>query len=282
MPDLPSARGLDPRVVAGIHVFLLHGVRGISPRMTTEGEALNISCEGRQGSPVGSLSPAGARGAGFRLVAPARLQYHRCPDPAFVEAGMFWRQPSIEEEIAFLESIYGAKNTAKIFDHLYDNLSIIDSKSASLLTFNAIGLAAISIWLGYVPPNQLHFWLDVVFVAFVSSCCLCLLAVFLYWSTKAGGRGRPRPAREVEATLLRKRRFRTWVYRFAWAISGLSVLALLVISIYHGYGTYRKVYGSCDADCMKQFGPENWGNLDFGDSRRVIIVKPDGASVVVE
>jgi hypothetical protein len=195
---------------------------------------------------------------------------------------MFWRQPSIEAEIRFLESIYGKNNTGKIFEHLYGTLSIIDSKAASLLTFNAIGLAAISIWLGYVPPNKLHYWLDVVFVALVLSCCLCLLAVSIFWSTERDiGEGDVSTG-QVEATLLRKRWGRTVSYRFAWAISGLSVLALLFISAYHAHGTYRKVYGSCDADCMKQFGPENWGNLDFGDSRRVIIVKPDGASVVVE
>jgi hypothetical protein len=191
---------------------------------------------------------------------------------------VFWRQPSVEAEVAFLESIYGNDNPDRILDHLYDNLSIIDSKSASLLTFNAIGLAAISIWLGYVPPNQLHFWLDVVFVAFLVSCCLCLGAVILYWSTRREIEGGDVSANVVEEKLLRKRRNRTWAYRGAWTISGLSVLALLAISIYHAYGTYRKVYGSCDPACMKHFGPENWGNFDFDTARHVIVVTPDEAA----
>jgi hypothetical protein len=52
----------------------------------------------------------------------------------------------------------------------YELLNILDSKASALLTFNAIALASISIWLGYVPLNYLHLALDLIFIVLLLSC----------------------------------------------------------------------------------------------------------------
>ncbi len=56
----------------------------------------------------------------------------------------------------------------------YELLNILDAKAAALLTFNALSLTAIAVWLGYVPLNFLHLSLDLVFLALLTSCAFLL------------------------------------------------------------------------------------------------------------
>jgi len=141
---------------------------------------------------------------------------------------------------------------------LYGHLSIIDSKASSLLTFNAIGLTAISIWLEYVPLNFLHLTLDGIFVALLASCILCLAAVFLYW-VRDDRLSDPR----FIGILKKKIRIRTRVYVCAWSLSLASVTLLIVVSSLHMYDSYLQVTQLCNEDCESLLDSEQWRNLDY-------------------
>jgi hypothetical protein len=101
----------------------------------------------------------------------------------------------------------------------YELLNIVDGKSSGLLTFNAIFLASISVWLGYVPLNYLHLSLDIVFLALLVSCAFLLRVIWLKWSTPG------QPADELNELRLR----RTKRYRAAWVISAASVGAVIIV-----------------------------------------------------
>jgi hypothetical protein len=53
----------------------------------------------------------------------------------------------IHEQIQALRHLTGAEDHQKLFDHLYGCLSILDAKSASLLTFNSIITAVYAIFM---------------------------------------------------------------------------------------------------------------------------------------
>src|SRR3712207_4155744 len=65
----------------------------------------------------------------------------------------------------------------------YELLNILDHKASALLTFNAVALASISIWLGYVSLNFLHLALDLVFLALLFSCTTLLRIIWLRWAS---------------------------------------------------------------------------------------------------
>lgn len=151
----------------------------------------------------------------------------------------------------------------KRFAFLYGNLSILDQKSSTLLAFNAIGMTAISVWLGYVPPNWLHLALDLIFLVLLASCALALSVVNLHWSTIEELSDDELQTR----TLLRKRDSRTISYKRAWALSVTSVLALFVVSSVHTVGTFVQAAGRCNEICAEIFSQDAFGNLDKSSDR---------------
>ncbi|WP_243074351.1 hypothetical protein [Microbacterium sp. SS28] len=136
---------------------------------------------------------------------------------------------------------------------LYDLLNILDSKASALLTFNAIGLAAIAVWLGYVPLNFLHLSLDVVFLLILVSCGLLLVIIFLRWADRGID------VDDLEKTRLR----RTVYYHVAWAISLTCVVLVFVVAAVHSVGTALIAFDSCDQVCQRFYSDAVFGNLDY-------------------
>ncbi len=134
----------------------------------------------------------------------------------------------------------------------YELLNIIDGKAAALLSFNALLLAAISIWLGYVPANFLHFLLDLAFLTLLGSCLFLLSILWLHWT------------RPVDAVALERLRLkRTSRYRVSWVLAMVGVVVVCAVSVVHTVGTGLKAFGACKSDrCTEFFGPDVFGNLD--------------------
>jgi hypothetical protein len=136
----------------------------------------------------------------------------------------------------------------------YALLNILDGKASALLTFNAIALASISIWLGYVPLNYLHLALDLVFIVLLLSCGLLLRIIWLRWAA----------IQEHVDVLDRVRQDRTRHYRLAWKLSIGSVICLILISIVHALGTAMVSTDTCGPLCRYFYSEKIFGNLDYG------------------
>lgn len=143
--------------------------------------------------------------------------------------------------------------------HLYDLLSILDSKAAALLGFNAIFLTALSVWLGYIKPNLMHLILDLVFLVLLVSCGLLLSVIFLKWS--------PEDDTVAGATeLARVRKFRTRCYTAAWGLSATSILIVFLVAAVHTVGTGLKASDNCGCACQTFFSEDIFGNVDNDDT----------------
>lgn len=136
----------------------------------------------------------------------------------------------------------------------YELLNILDGKASALLTFNAIGLTALAVWLGYVPLNFLHLALDLVFLALLVSCAFLLSIIALRWATGPTDLG----------MLKSTRRRRTRSYRTAWTLAIGSVLLVIVISAVHAWGTVLIAVDQCGEICQGFYSSEVFGNLDYG------------------
>jgi hypothetical protein len=121
----------------------------------------------------------------------------------------------------------------------YELLNILDSKASALLTFNALGLASISIWLGYVPLNYLHLALDLIFIVLLVSCGSLLRIIWLRWAA----------IQEKVEVLNRIRQDRSRHYRLAWKLSIGSVICLVLISTVHTLGTAMVSTDTCGPLC---------------------------------
>jgi hypothetical protein len=167
---------------------------------------------------------------------------------------------SEDDEIAEMEElkkIFPAAPSERL-EFLYGNLTILDGKTASLLTFNALGLAVLAVWLTRIPPNKLHAVLDLVFIVFLISCALCLATVNVFWSPTSHFR-----AEQFQLTeLIRKRNQRTRFYRGAWRTLWLAVLVLIGVSLFHGAGTALRALGRCQSSCQELFSESQWGTAE--------------------
>jgi hypothetical protein len=145
--------------------------------------------------------------------------------PADGAASQAWshskaRRPDVQALLDFFPV------AADRFAFLYESLSVLDSKASSLMAFNAIGLAALAVWLEYVPQNFLHLALDAIFVLLVLSSAICFWVVRVHWSPPEHFR---QPELHTE-TLVSVRDQRTSQYRWAWWLSLISVLAFGAVS----------------------------------------------------
>lgn len=146
---------------------------------------------------------------------------------------------AIEEHIRALETSKIADSSSQRFSFLYENLCILDSKASSLLTFNAVGLAALAIWLESIPRNFFHLTLDLAFLLFLISCGFCLKIVWIYWASTAD----LRDPNVLSSNLLRLRESRTMTYRWAWLLSTLAVAVTGLATIFHTFETAQKAFG---------------------------------------
>ena len=127
--------------------------------------------------------------------------------------------------IAALSKIVLSETHQNLFDHLYSCLSIIDSKSSSMLGFNSIILAVFAILMtGDLPLSQ-SIVANVGMATILLSALLLLSVVWIHWSsTQECGD----PDRHANV-LLAVRDSRTIRYRVAWLLAVASVLALCVL-----------------------------------------------------
>ena len=142
--------------------------------------------------------------------------------------------------LAALEKRKVVEGYAGNFTFLYDALSILDAKASSLLTFNAVGLTALAIWLASIPLNFFHLALDLAFVGFLASCALCLKIVWLYWVSTAD----LNTDEAYPVKLLEVRDSRTVLYRWAWVLAVFAVVVTGLAAIHHTFETLFTVYYS--------------------------------------
>lgn len=160
-------------------------------------------------------------------------------DPVF----MFRRglHNSDDERLAHFKALAKrdlAKGYNDNFTLLYEALSILDAKASSLLTFNAVGLTALAIWLERIPLNFFHLTLDVAFLCFLLSCGLCLKIVWLHWSSTEDLTNTD----QYPVGLLEVRDSRTVLYRWAWLLAVCAVLVTSLATISHTLETLFTVY----------------------------------------
>lgn len=120
---------------------------------------------------------------------------------------------------------------AKLFEHLYDCLTILDQKSSSMLQFNSIMMAIMAIFLVQQDIGQTARILLLLglYSTMVSSAML-LWVIWVQWSV---AQHMVDPVLHGE-TLLRKRNERTVLYRFAWnfAVLGVFLVAAFGLAVY--------------------------------------------------
>jgi hypothetical protein len=137
-------------------------------------------------------------------------------------------QKELQRHIAALTAMTTAREHQALFDHLYECLSILDAKSASLLSFNSIIIAVFAIFLASEPRGfswaVLNFGVAVILI----SCLLLLIVVWVHWSTTAQLQSREDHA----IILLQVRSDRTFKYGLAWyfSVAGMVALSLFLIS----------------------------------------------------
>ena len=134
-----------------------------------------------------------------------------------------------EEHIGALEEMYKSPEDKELFKHLYDCLSILDSKSTSLLTFNSVIIAVFAIFTVAEPLGVA--WIAIAFGMAMTlvSCLLLLWVVWIHWSTTDDLKDKE----NHPLTLLRVRRSRTVLYRLAWYFSVAGISGLLLFFAYH-------------------------------------------------
>lgn len=136
----------------------------------------------------------------------------------------------------------------------YELLSILDSKASALLTFDAIALTSLSIWLGYIPLNYMHAALDIVFLCMLVSCGSLLFIIWLRWASNE----------EDEVVLNEIRVRRTRHYQFSWYLSVVGIAAIVIVSLVHTTGTFLISTDNCGPTCQYFFSERVFGNLDYG------------------
>lgn len=133
-------------------------------------------------------------------------------------------------ELADLDEHFSRK---EILALVRDMLTVLNGKSASLLTFNAIALASLSVWASNTSIDAgtalsfFHLCLDVVYLLFLLSSVVCLYNASVLWS------GRDALSEDKILRYLRTRDDRTAMHRMSLAISLWAVGILIVLSVLH-------------------------------------------------
>jgi hypothetical protein len=133
------------------------------------------------------------------------------------------------------ETLAHAKNLNKlmanndqeaVFNHLYGSLSILDAKSASLLQFNSVLIAILTIFITSEKVPTTSYGIGVVgILTTLVSCALLLEVVWVHWSTNE----HMSTAEEHATKLLQVRKERTILYRRAWNFSKFGLLTLVPV-----------------------------------------------------
>jgi len=138
---------------------------------------------------------------------------------------LFTKHPKTEAELqSHLDALTGMTKgeQPKLFEHLYSCLSILDTKSSSLLASNAIISAVFAIFMSAdLSPFQ---WIiiHVGMALILASSLLLLLVVWIHWSPTED----LNDLAKYKIDLLRRRDSRTKRYEKAWILSFLAIVAL--------------------------------------------------------
>jgi hypothetical protein len=125
-------------------------------------------------------------------------------------------------EKALCEMMTGEKKD--LFSHLYGCLSILDTKSSSLLASNAITSAVFAIFMSNpLPRPELMITLDVGMASILVSSLFLLWVIRVHWATKD-------ELRDLDV-LWGLWRSRTISYQLAWYLSVLAIVALLAFLV---------------------------------------------------
>lgn len=131
-------------------------------------------------------------------------------------------EKTLKEHVISLSRMAKVREHRELFDHLYECLSILDSKSQSLLAFNAIIIAVFSIFLTRIQPIVELVTIGIGLVSILISSFLLLSVIWVHWSTTEHLNDPNKHA----VTLLNIRRSRTIKFRLAWYCAVTSIILL--------------------------------------------------------
>lgn len=127
-----------------------------------------------------------------------------------------------------------------------DTLTVLNAKAATLLTFNAIALASLSIWASNTPVvagsplASFHVALDCVYLLLLVSGLLSLFNVSIRWYFDA-------PLSDSQlVSYLQERDRRTKLHRAALAIASSGLPALVAASLLYLTSVASFVFGLCE------------------------------------
>ena len=129
-----------------------------------------------------------------------------------------------------LKNILHHEDHYRIFNFLYDNLNIIDSKASSLLTYNSLIIAGIAIILSMKDKADLitFLYISAIFI-FIISSIFCLKVAYLHWSSTTDLKD---PTKHLDE-LLEVREKRSINYRFSWYLSFWSTIYIGLLIIFN-------------------------------------------------
>ena len=115
-----------------------------------------------------------------------------------------------------------------LFQHLYENLNVLDSKTGVLISLNGILIASYVFILTPATNHISHgdapaFLLAVGYSTF--AIMLCMRVIWVHWSSRANFDH----ANDHMRALIRLRTRRTILFRRAWTFTAISLVALLVL-----------------------------------------------------
>jgi hypothetical protein len=132
-------------------------------------------------------------------------------------------QSDLEDHVSALSGMTSAHEHEAVFDHLYGCLSILDSKSSSLLSFNSIIIAVFAIFMTTAPQTLEWIAIGSGMTMVLASSFLLLSVVWVHWSTTDHLQDHARHA----VILLQVRRDRTIRYRLSWYLAVLAMINMV-------------------------------------------------------
>lgn len=133
----------------------------------------------------------------------------------------------VEEHIVALRKMSTNVEQKELFAHLYDSLSILDSKTSSLLSFNSIILAIYAIFIVSADSVSQIVPMIIVMISLLVSSISLLNVIWIHWSTTE----QLNNTTEHIKVLLQVRKSRTITYRIAWYFSVFALVSLIIFLI---------------------------------------------------
>ena len=128
----------------------------------------------------------------------------------------------MKAHIESLTKVVLSEEQSDIFDHLYSCLSILDSKSSSMVSFNSIIIAVLAIFMTRTLTFPEWAFVNLGMAFILVSALLLLSVVWVHWSTTQDMQN----PQEHGHHLLQVRNSRTVRYRLAWYLAVLSLASL--------------------------------------------------------